>query len=225
MSAAGAPTPPSGALTERYKILLHRIPEIALKRLPAGIRAATLEALSGALKLDPADQVIAHCSRALEWSLSGPEPPSPSFVDHLLQAVATYLAARSAAGNLRPVIPRGGLAPWQERRVTALMVSNLAADLSLKRLASECDLSVTQFARAFRQSTGKPPHRWLLDRRVEVALSMLTGSRASLAEIASSCGFADQSHFTRVFAKKVGMAPSGWRRLHGTGPGRLSGLG
>jgi transcriptional regulator GlxA family with amidase domain len=102
--------------------------------------------------------------------------------------------------------------------VKAFMTANLATDLSLKRLADECDLSVTQFARAFRQSTGKSPHHWLLDRRVETALSIMAGSSASLGEIAASCGFADQSHFTRIFAKKVGMAPSAWRRLHGNGP-------
>jgi AraC family transcriptional regulator len=132
----------------------------------------------------------------------------------------TVRSPRSPVGGDDPCAPaaRGGLAPWQERRVKALMTANLATDLSLKRLADECDLSVTQFARAFRRSTGKPPHHWLLECRVEAALSMLAGSRARPRDIASRCGFANQSHFTRTFANKIGMAPSAWRRLHGNGP-------
>jgi AraC family transcriptional regulator len=205
--------------TARHKSRAYRIPDVALWRLPAGMRAATLRALLDALKRDPVDEAIMHCSRALEWSLSAAKPPSYAFVDHLLQAVAAHHDARSGRGGGGLArIPRGGLAPWQQRRVTALMTANLATGLSLKRLASECDLSVTQFARAFRQSMGKPPHHWLLDRRLEKSLSMLAESRVSLCEIASSCGFADQSHFTRIFAKKIGMAPSAWRRFHGTGP-------
>jgi regulatory helix-turn-helix AraC family protein len=54
---------------------------------------------------------------------------------------------------------RGGLAPWQLRRATELMNARLDGRLPLTRLAGECGLSVRHFARAFRQSTGMPPHR------------------------------------------------------------------
>jgi hypothetical protein len=43
---------------------------------------------------------MVHCRRALEWSLSAPEPPTQSFVDHLLDAVVAQLATRSR-GEIR----------------------------------------------------------------------------------------------------------------------------
>lgn len=107
---------------------------------------------------------------------------------------------------------RGGLAPWQERRAKEMMSANLDGEVPLARLAAECGLSVRHFSRAFRQSTGVPPHRWLLKRRVELAKSLLLSPAASLAEVGRACGFADQSHFTRVFSATTGASPGAWRR-------------
>jgi len=69
--------------------------------------------------------------------------------------------------------PRGGLASWQQRRVKELMSASLNDEIPLSRLANECGLSVRQFARAFRVSTGLPPHRWLLRHRVDRARELL----------------------------------------------------
>ena len=111
-------------------------------------------------------------------------------------------------------LPRGGLAPWQQRRAKELMSANLNEELPLSRLASECGLSVRLFARAFRASTGMPPHRWLLRRRVERAKELLGTRVLSLADVAMFCGFADQSHFTRVFTAIAGVSPGAWRRMN-----------
>lgn len=79
-------------------------------------------------------------------------------------------------------------------------------------LDAEFDLSVSHFSRAFRISTGLPPHQWLLRRRVEAAQQLMTVRDLPLSEIAISAGFANQSHFTRVFSAVVGVGPGAWRR-------------
>jgi AraC-like DNA-binding protein len=108
---------------------------------------------------------------------------------------------------------RGGLAPWQLKRAEALMSENLSVQVPLGQVAEECGLSVRHLARAFRQSTGVPPHRWLLDRRVERAKELLPDSKLSLSDVALACGFGDQSHFTRTFTAAVRLSPGLWRRL------------
>ena len=110
-------------------------------------------------------------------------------------------------------VARGGLAPWQLRRAKELMTANLATQVPLSWLAEECGLSVRHFARAFRRSTGVPPHRWFLAHRLEIAKEQLRDPLLSLAEIALACGFADQSHFTRMFTATVRMSPGAWRRM------------
>jgi AraC family transcriptional regulator len=104
------------------------------------------------------------------------------------------------------------LAPWQLRRVTDFMRDNLPDTLQLAQLAAISGLSPSHFGRAFKGSTGLPPHRWHLTLRIERARAMLTEAGASLADVACATGFADQSHFTRVFSKIVGMSPGAWRR-------------
>ena len=110
-------------------------------------------------------------------------------------------------------ISRGGLAPWQERRAKELINANLDGKLPLSQLAEECGLSARHFARAFRQSIGVPPHRWLLSRRVERAKDLLRDRALPLAEVALACGFSDQSHFTWMFTALVGLSPGLWRRM------------
>lgn len=104
------------------------------------------------------------------------------------------------------------LAPWQLRRVTEFMRANLAETLQLSQLAAISGLSTSHFGRAFKGSTGLPPHRWHLNLRIDQARTMLTEAGASLADVACATGFADQSHFTRVFSKIVGISPGAWRR-------------
>ena len=108
---------------------------------------------------------------------------------------------------------RGGLAPWQLKRAEALMSENLSVQVPLAQVAQECGLSVRHLARAFLQSTGVPPHRWLLNRRVERAKELLPNSKLSLSDVALACGFGDQSHFTRTFTAAVRLSPGVWRRL------------
>jgi transcriptional regulator GlxA family with amidase domain len=104
------------------------------------------------------------------------------------------------------------LAPWQLKRVTEFINANLADTLQLCDLAALSGLSPSHFGRAFKGSTGLPPHRWHLNLRIERARTMLTDAGASLADMACATGFADQSHFTRVFSRTVGMSPGAWRR-------------
>jgi AraC family transcriptional regulator len=127
-------------------------------------------------------------------------------------SLALFLTLVRLGGGETRETYQSRLAPWQLRRVTDFMRDNLAETLQLAQLASISGLSPSHFGRAFKGSTGLPPHRWHLKMRVERASTMLADAGASLADVACATGFADQSHFTRVFSKIVGMSPGAWRR-------------
>ena len=109
---------------------------------------------------------------------------------------------------------RGGLAPWQVRRATEYMTEHLADPVLLKDLAEQTGLSASRFGRGFKLSMGLSPHRWQMNLRVLEAQEMLRKGKRSLAEIALATGFAEQSHFSRVFKEIVGMPPGVWQRVH-----------
>ena len=117
---------------------------------------------------------------------------------------------------------RGGLAPWQEHRATAMLEARLDGQVGIAELVTACGLSPGHFAQAFRRSVGVPPHRWLQHRRIDLARDLLRRTAMPLADIALTCGFAGQSHFGRVFTAVVGRSPGAWRREHGSGSARHS---
>lgn len=164
------------------------------------------------------DPVVGHLVAALLPAFQAPEQASPLFIDHVAQAIGTHLTDRY--GGLPPRSPKGRLTPQQLRRAKELLASRRDGDLTLAALARECGLSRSYFLQAFRATAGCTPHRWLQRHRVATAQAMLRDSAATIAEIALLCGFADQSHMTRVFTRLTGHTPAAWRRLAGGAPGR-----
>jgi AraC family transcriptional regulator len=106
---------------------------------------------------------------------------------------------------------RGGLAPWQIRRATEFLEANLKGNISLYSVATECELSVSHFARAFRKTFGGPPYRWLIERRVDMAKTYLLHSDLPLADVALRCGFADQSAMNKSFKRLLKQSPGEFR--------------
>jgi transcriptional regulator GlxA family with amidase domain len=110
-----------------------------------------------------------------------------------------------------------GLAEWQADLALRLLREDSAGDIPVVALARSCGLSRSHFIRAFKISMGLPPHHWLMRHRIERARELLARTNESIAEIAISCGFADQSHLTRVFRALVGVSPAAWRRQRRAG--------
>jgi AraC family transcriptional regulator len=138
----------------------------------------------------------AHVARAIELLEGHPGPKG---------------AGRAGDRGFRQ-IPRGGFAAWQSRRIAAHVDANLAGKIIIKELAASLDISVGHFCRAFRCTFGIPAGNWIRRRRIEFAQGLMLTTRASLGEIALSCGMCDQSHFTRSFQHIVGESPSSWRQ-------------
>ncbi len=109
-------------------------------------------------------------------------------------------------------VARGGLAPWQMRRVTEYMEAHLGDAIQLSDFAQLVGMSRSHFSQAFRTTTGMPPHRWHLNARISRAQELLLDTSLSLADIALQTGFADQSHFTKSFQRQVSTSPGAWRR-------------
>ncbi|WP_246703392.1 MULTISPECIES: helix-turn-helix domain-containing protein [unclassified Rhizobium] len=125
-------------------------------------------------------------------------------------ALLTHLVQTYGSVSL-PARKKGYLAPWQEKRATEFLAAHINRSFSLAELASACSLSKSYFTRAFKETCGKTPYRWLLEYRVTRAKDLLL-TDTPIADIAKACGFADQSHMTRVFSEIIGEAPGGWRR-------------
>jgi transcriptional regulator GlxA family with amidase domain len=116
------------------------------------------------------------------------------------------------------LILRGGLAPWQVCKILTHIDTHIDAPITTAKLAKLVRLSPFHFSRAFRRSFNDSPHAYLMRRRVERAQGLMLTTTTPLAQIAVSCGLADQAHFTRLFRRFAGVSPGTWRRARAMAP-------
>jgi AraC-like DNA-binding protein len=109
---------------------------------------------------------------------------------------------------------KGALSPSKLSRAKKLLVEKSSRGIPLADIARECGLSRQYFTKSFKATVGVTPHRWLQQYRIKKAQDLLQNTSHRIADIAIECGFADQSHFTRVFVILTGGAPAAWRRKY-----------
>src|SRR5260370_4935365 len=106
----------------------------------------------------------------------------------------------------------GGLAQWREGYAKKFFSPRIGTPPTADEPGRACGVSARHFIRAFRQSTGRTPHQWLMQERALEARNLLEHSDRTLAEISAICGYANQSHFCRAFLRYFGQSPSPARR-------------
>jgi AraC family transcriptional regulator len=140
-------------------------------------------------------------------------------LEHDREAAKTSLA--TASSILQSEIERrsssndartGGLAGWQIARVRSFIDRNLHRTIHASDLSAVARRSTAHFSRSFKQAFGEPPHAYVVRRRLEEACHLMLTSPDSLAEIALSVGFSDQSHLCKLFRQAFGRSPATWRR-------------
>jgi AraC family transcriptional regulator len=153
---------------------------------------------------------IEHLMRALEYESDQPSTPGGLGLECIATAIA--LALSQHAGALATPSKAGSrLAPRQIRTVQAYVEEHLQQSIVLADLAAAAGLSSFHFLRAFKLSVGVTPCRYVLDRRMERARSLLRSSDLSVGEVGLCVGFEHSSHFTRAFRSATGIAPSAFR--------------
>ena len=129
-------------------------------------------------------------------------------------AVSRFVTFLRPPAAVEPASARGGLAPWQKRKVDRYLRENLDRTVRLNAVAEQVALSVSYFSRAFKESFGTTPHMHILRLRLELAQKLMLTTEEPLSQIAFACGLADQAHLSKLFRRLVGETPNAWRRRH-----------
>ncbi len=135
-------------------------------------------------------------------------------LDTLFQNFLVQLVSRHSSLGIASAAAPHSLAPRRLRRVLDFVEANLADDIALADLASVAGSSRFHFSRAFRDATGFPPYRYLVQRRIAVAKDLLLADVLTTEEIAAQCGFRSTAQFAAMFKQVFGTTPARFRREH-----------
>jgi AraC family transcriptional regulator len=164
-------------------------------------------------ELGRTDPLVEQLVLGLDRIVRSWEPAARTYADQLSVVLAAQLARYH---SVRPAADwpgdRPGLSPRQFAAVREVMSARLADPIPLADLAAVVSLSVSQFSRQFKASTGETPHRFLMRLRAEAAGRLLRSSNLPIAEVAIRCGFSHQEHLTRVLRALSGATPAAVRR-------------
>jgi AraC family transcriptional regulator len=187
---------------------------LLLRLSPAQLRDTAesmgLGAHGGALA--PAIHIRDPQIERIGWMMQAEErdayPGGRVFADSLGAALAARLLALQSLRLVASPVAGRALPPWRLRHVTEYIEAHLDQDLTLAELAAVAQFSVSHFKVLFKQATGAPVHRFVLERRVERARASLVEGRKSITEIALEAGFAHPSHMARCMRRVLGLSPS-----------------
>jgi len=171
------------------------------------------------------DRHIESLLLALRSDLEDGSPAGPLYGESIATALAVYLQKRYGVLAPKTAQYRGGIPGVRLNRVLEFIQANLGEDLRLSALAQTAGMSAHYFSELFKQSTGLSPHQYVLQARIERAKEHLRDSRVSVVEASAITGFVDQSYFTKVFRRIVGVTPTEFRASISSSTGRAQSWG
>jgi AraC family transcriptional regulator len=158
------------------------------------------------------DPLLEQLALAIRNSLFDSMADDRLYVEMLAQTLAAHLA-RFHCTRSRPTrsVSPDVISAARMRRLIDYIEEHLDGNLSLEALAAQIDVHQLRFAKAFKVAIGKPPHQYVLSRRLERAKDLLKNTGVPIANIALDCGFCSQSHLSTWFARAFGKSPSIFR--------------
>jgi AraC-like DNA-binding protein len=164
------------------------------------------------------DDRIREIARLI-WKECQTEEEGPQLYGESL--TAALLSCLFQSTHVLTKVSQSGLSRIQLKRTVEYMQASLLRDVRLRELASVAGLSPSHFGRAFKASTGLTPHRWIVQRRVQLAQRLMRESGKSIVIASQMAGFATQSHFTKAFRAITGATPRVWLRDVGASRARV----
>jgi AraC family transcriptional regulator len=160
------------------------------------------------------DPLITHIAGLLSREVLNGDSASGLLAASVATQLAVHLLRNYTERSEPADAAQHSIAPRGVAQAIAFIHEHYSKDVGLAQIAASAHLSPFHLSRLFKKATGRTPHQYLIEVRVNSARALLTagaGAR-SLADVAAAVGFADQSHLTRHFKRVLGVTPKQLRQ-------------
>ncbi|NKJ08744.1 AraC family transcriptional regulator [Rhizobium sp. SG741] len=134
--------------------------------------------------------------------------PNELYLDSLVTLFGIHLLRTYTRRKKQSASPKGGLSAHSARRVQEYLMEHLTQKVHIAELASVAGISPNHFIVRFAKTFGVPPHRYLINLRLDFAEKLLVDSEFAITEVAYMAGFSDQSHLAATMKKYRGRTPT-----------------
>jgi AraC family transcriptional regulator len=180
-----------------------------LSEIESGIRIGDLDIITN-IESDR----LTYLGRTMFREAIEPGFASSLFAESVGLALALEIARLDGVRRLDDKHRRGGLAPWQMRRLESHVRENLSSHLTLAGLAQLLGMSVRHLSRAVKQDKGVSVYHWIAECRMSEARRLLTQTNLPVHEIGRRCAFQNAAAFSTAFRAASGFTPGEFRRLN-----------
>ena len=130
---------------------------------------------------------------------------------HIIGHLCLFLDALIQSSSTRRELHGARLQDFYIQEAVTFMEHNYRREVTVEEVADVCRLNRSYFSKLFRESMGCPPQEFLIRLRLSKAAEQMQTTKASIGDIAASCGYPNQLHFSRAFKKRYGVSPREWR--------------
>lgn len=162
-------------------------------------------------RLAVADPVVDRLGRLILDAARDSTAGASLMLDALTRSLTIHLLRNHSVASAQHAIAPSPVSVTRVQRVLDYMAAHLEERLPLPMLAELSGLSRRQFTRSFKEATGKSPHGYLRDLRIERARDLLENTDLPVIEVGLRCGFDQPNHFATMFRHIVGLSPRQWR--------------
>jgi AraC family transcriptional regulator len=157
------------------------------------------------------DALARHVLLALAEEARAPLARGTLKAESLATALVAHIADRESLRARAPAAVVAALSSPRLRRVLDYIGAHLDTPLALRSLSDMVDMDMFRFTRAFKQSTGLSPHRYVLEARIHRAKELLRTTELPITEVALQTGFSTPSHFSVTFRRLASVTPREYR--------------
>lgn len=159
------------------------------------------------------DVVLSAFFQSMVTYFSSQQKPADSLLTLKLKELIINVLSSPHNPNLAAYFQ--SLACSDKPALREIMEKNFCYNLTLEEFARLCHRSLSSFKREFMECFGASPGRWLQQKRLDYSSVLLMNSHKSISQIVFECGFENLSHYSKVFKKKFGLSPQGFRQAAG----------